>query len=174
MDPDPVQDPQEYQRLLLSLLGTRDPAEVQAATVGEWEQLTEAAGPHLRTRPAPSEWSVLLCLAHLVDAEMVNSTRYRWILAHDQPALAGYDQDRWADTLHLEGETVAELLAVFAPLRQANLLLWERTGPAERQRFGLHAERGPESYELLFRMTAGHDLFHLAQARRALSTVGGA
>ncbi|MGQ0670957.1 MAG: transposase [Actinomycetota bacterium] len=32
-----------------------------------------------------------------------------------------------------------------------------------------HAERGPESYELLFRMIAGHDRNHLAQARPALT-----
>ena len=169
-----MQSPQDYQQLLLSLLGTANPAEVQAATAREFEELIEAAGPHLRTRPAPGEWSVLLCLAHLVDAEMVNTTRYRWILAHDQPPLAGYDQDRWADTLHPDGETVDELMAVFASLRRANLRLWELSGPAERQRFGLHEERGPESYELLFRMTAGHDLFHLEQARRALSAVSGA
>jgi hypothetical protein len=36
---------------------------------------------------------------------------------------------------------------------------------------GLHAERGPESFDLLFRMIAGHDRFHLAQARRALDVV---
>jgi hypothetical protein len=37
----------------------------------------------------------------------------------------------------------------------------------------MHAERGPESFELLFRMLAGHDRFHMAQARRALDAVAG-
>jgi hypothetical protein len=32
----------------------------------------------------------------------------------------------------------------------------------------VHAERGNESFDLLFRMIAGHDRFHLAQGRRAL------
>ena len=31
---------------------------------------------------------------------------------------------------------------------------------ADRARFGLHRERGPESYELTFKLTAGHDLVH--------------
>jgi hypothetical protein len=35
----------------------------------------------------------------------------------------------------------------------------------------MHAERGPESYELTFRLIAGHDRFHLAQAERALDAV---
>jgi hypothetical protein len=38
---------------------------------------------------------------------------------------------------------------------------------------GLHAERGPESYELTFRLLAGHDRFHLGQARRALDALSG-
>ena len=32
----------------------------------------------------------------------------------------------------------------------------------------MHAERGPESYELMFRMLAGHDRFHLNQMRDTL------
>jgi len=35
----------------------------------------------------------------------------------------------------------------------------------------MHAERGPESYELMFRMLAGHDRFHLDQMRRTLATI---
>jgi len=32
----------------------------------------------------------------------------------------------------------------------------------------MHAERGPESYDLMFRMLAGHDRFHLNQMRETL------
>jgi hypothetical protein len=37
----------------------------------------------------------------------------------------------------------------------------------------MHEERGPESFELTFRLAAGHDRFHLAQAERALAAVRG-
>src|SRR6266851_2604521 len=57
------------------------------------------------------------------------------------------------------------LLAVFAALRAANLRLWRRSSADDRQRVAMHAERGPESYELMFRMLAGHDRFHLNQMR---------
>ncbi|MBA2266423.1 MAG: hypothetical protein H0W17_08525 [Chloroflexi bacterium] len=86
-----------------------------------------------------------------------------------EPALIGYDQDRWVDRLHARVEEADELLALFEPLRQANLALWARTPVGDRDRFGVHAERGPESYGLLFTMIAGHDRFHLAQAERALA-----
>jgi hypothetical protein len=35
---------------------------------------------------------------------------------------------------------------------------------------GIHEERGPESYDLTFRLIAGHDRIHLAQARESLQS----
>jgi DinB family protein len=168
---DPVSSPDAYQRLLLGLLGADDPAGVQAATPRALRQLVEEAGPDLRTRPAESEWSVLECIGHIYDAEIVASGRYRWILAHDEPRLIGYDQDRWVDRLdHLDAEP-EELLAPFAALRTANLALWGRTKAADRSRVGMHEERGPESYDLTFRLIAGHDRFHVTQGRRTIEAI---
>jgi hypothetical protein len=167
--PDPVSEPKAYQDHLLSLLGDDDPAEVQAAAADLWRALVADAGDHGHVRPAAREWSVVECLGHAIDAEVVTSARYRWILAHDQPPLIGYDQDLWADKLHADrDEDPNELLTLFEPLRKANVALWMRSGEEDRARVGVHAERGQESFDLLFRMLAGHDRFHMAQARRAL------
>lgn len=169
--PDPVASPRAYQDMLRNLVGLDDPGEVQMATPGMIRALIGNAGPDLRTQPEPAEWSVLECIAHIVDAEVVASGRYRWILAHDQPELLGYDQDLWIDRLHHPPEEPNELLALFEPMRRANLALWRRTSATQRDRIGIHRERGPESYELTFTLIAGHDRFHLAQARRALEQV---
>ena len=169
--PDPVDEPKAYQELLIGLVGEDDPAQLQAATPRLIRQLIAEAGDDLRMRPEPAEWSVLECVAHIVDAEMVVAGRYRWILAHDRPELIGYDQDLWIDRLHQPVEEPEDLLAVFEPLRRANLVLWARTPEADRGRVGLHRERGPESYGLTFMLIAGHDRFHLAQAHRALDQV---
>jgi len=56
-------------------------------------------------------------------------------------------------------------------LRAANLRLWASSRPEDRARIGIHRERGPESYDLTFRLLAGHDRVHLDQAERALATV---
>jgi hypothetical protein len=166
--PDPVSEAKAYQDLLVGLVGDDDPAEVQAGTPAAIRDLVDWAGADLQSRPAPGEWSALECVAHILDAELVASGRYRWILAHDTPDLVGYDQDRWVDRLHHPVEGPDELLALFEPLRAANLALWRRTPEAGRQRIGLHRERGPESYALTFILIAGHDRLHLAQAERAL------
>ncbi len=171
--PDPVSDPAAYQRQLLDLLGTDDPARVQAATPARLRALVADAVADLRTPPEPGEWSVIELIGHVVDAELVSSGRYRWILAHDTPAIPGYDQDLWADRLRDRDANPENLLALFEALRSANLELWDRTPVEERARYGVHAERGPESYELTFRLIAGHDRFHLAQAQRTLAAIRG-
>jgi len=168
--PDPVDDPQGYQRHLLGLLGDDDPTAVQRATPREWHTMVDVAGEHLHVIPAEGEWSVYGCLAHAVDAEIVMSGRYRFVLAHDEPEILGYDQDRWVARLHDGREPpAAELLGLFEALRTANIELWRRSSDEDRARIGVHAERGPESYDLSFRMIAGHDRFHLRQARETLA-----
>lgn len=167
--PDPISAPQQYQDYLLGLLGQDDPAEVQASTPERLRTLVSAGADRLTVVPEPGEWSAYGCIAHMVDAELVMSGRYRWVLAHDQPPLIGYDQDLWVDSLHRGDESIDDLLALFIPLREANVALWQRTSVADRARVGIHAERGPESFELAFGMIAGHDRFHIDQAERALA-----
>ena len=162
----------EYQQLLLSTLGERDPLAVQSETTAALRALVAEAGNDLRTRPEAGEWSVYQCIGHIVDAELVIAGRYRWILAHDEPDILPYDQDLWADRFHGDQtQDVDDMLTFFEAVRRADIDLWRTTPPGDRARFGVHRERGPESYELTFKLTAGHDLVHTEQARKALAQV---
>ncbi len=168
---DPANPGYDYQRLLLSYLGADDPAVAQAETPALVRRLVADAGPDLRTRPAPNEWSVLELVGHLVDGELSSAMRYRWIVAHDRPELPGYDQARWASRLRHEDADPELFLAAFEALRALNLALWRRLPVEDRRRVGIHLERGPESYELTFSLVAGHDRVHVEQARRTLEQV---
>jgi len=167
----PTSGAEAYRTTLLTALGDRDPAVVQGETPAELRRLVEEAGPHLRERPAPNEWSVLELVGHIADAELVVGTRYRFIVAHERPAITPYDQDLWAMNLHHNDADPEELLGPFEAMRRANLALWQRMPLEARQRIGIHAERGPESYDMTFRLLAGHDLVHTAQAWQTLETV---
>jgi hypothetical protein len=168
---DPVSSPDAYRTSLLSALGDDDPAVAQAETVAAIRALMTEAGDRLRVRPVPGEWSVLECIGHIADSEVMVSARVRWILSEDEPELIGYDQALWVDALEHNEDDPTRLVATFEALRVANLDLWARRPIADRARFGRHRERGPESYDLTFRLSAGHDRVHLAQARRALDAV---
>jgi hypothetical protein len=168
---EPVSRPSAYTTMILEVLGEDDPAEVQARTPAAVRQLLVDAGPLLRQRPDPGEWSVLELIGHIFDAELVVGARYRWILAENQPDIVPYDQDLWVARLDHNDAEPEELIAPFEALRAANLRLWQRIPVEDRARFGIHRERGPESYELTFRLLAGHDRFHLEQARATLGAV---
>ena len=169
--PDPVAEAAEYQSFILGKLGDDDPVPVQASTPGELRDLIKQAGDRVRTRPAEGEWSVLEVAGHILDCEVACTARYRFIVAHDEPKLIGYDQDLWVSRLRHNDADPEELLSFFEALRRANLDLWARSSDEERQRVGLHEERGPESFELLFRLIGGHDRNHVEQARQTLAAV---
>lgn len=168
---DPVQNPQAYQTMLIDRVGEDDPAVVQESTSAALRELVAAAGDHLRTRPAHGEWSVLELLGHVLDAEIISSARYRWVIAEARPPLVPYDQDLWVAALGYNEADPAELLATFDALRAANIALWRRSIAAQRARDGVHAERGVESFDLMFRLLAGHGRFHIDQMRRTLDAV---
>jgi hypothetical protein len=168
---DPVTRPGEYQAMVLSFLDGKDAVAEYEGLPDRLGALVGEAGDQLRDRPAPGEWSVLELLGHLVDAEVASAARLRWVLAEDEPPLPGYDQDLWVERQrHNEGDPEA-LLATLKVLRRSNLDLWKSASDEERARVGLHAERGPESFDLIFRLAAGHGLLHMDQMRRTLSAL---
>jgi len=112
-------------------------------------------------------------IGHLADAQLVSFTRYRWILTQDEPPLPGYEQDDWVRVSGYADAESAQLIDLFEAVQRANIDLWRRTPATERSRVGLHAERGPESYQLSFKILAGHDLLHLDQARQTIDAVKG-
>ncbi|HEU4699383.1 MAG TPA: DinB family protein [Gemmatimonadales bacterium] len=165
---------QAYVASLLATLGDRDPLAVLRETPAALRRAVDGLSPgQLARAEAPGKWSMAQVLWHLTDSELVGSFRFRMVLAHDRPALPGYDQDRWIERLHAADPDVEPALEEFALLRRANVRLFERLSPAERARVGLHAERGEESLEHLMRLYAAHDLVHLRQLARIRAAVGG-
>lgn len=169
--PDPIADGADYRAMLLGLCGDDDAAKIQSLTPDELRVLLIQAEGHLRARPEPGEWSVLELIGHLTDAELVMSGRYRWVIAHEEPELPGYDQDLWVDRLGHNEAPPERLIRLFEALRAANITLMLEATPEQRSRAALHSERGRETLEDMFRMIAGHDRFHLDQARRTLDAV---
>jgi hypothetical protein len=95
------------------------------------------------------------------------------ILAHDRPAITGYDQDAWCERLRYATDDIEAVLDDFAALRRLNLRLLAGTSPGERGRVGVHAERGEESIAHMMRLYAGHDVVHLRQIARIRAAVAG-
>ncbi|MGQ0720788.1 MAG: DinB family protein [Candidatus Eiseniibacteriota bacterium] len=163
-----------YTTAILGILGQRDPFDVLRKTPAELRSAASGVPPALLSTPEkPGKWSMLQVVQHLADTEMVGGFRWRMILAEDRPKLQGFDQDLWAERLRYAESDLATALGQFEALRRANLAVLERTSPRERERIGLHSERGEESVAHMIRMYAGHDLAHLRQIARVRRAVTG-
>ena len=162
-----------YVRALLDLLGGRDPLDVAAELVPWLERRLDGLSDAVVRRPeGPGKWSAVEIVQHLADSELVLGWRTRLILTDDRPPIQGYDQDAWARTLRYADVPLAVAVDQLRATRTANLRVWRLLTPAERERVGLHTERGPESLDLLIRLVGGHDLVHRRQIDRVLAAAG--
>ena len=167
-----VTDPARYQARTLDRLSGRDPVEVLTQTP---DLLTKIVQTHsadtLRRRPFEGKWTPAEVIGHLVDTEWVYGFRLRVVLCEERPTVLGMNQELWVvGQKHNEREP-AELVETFAALRKANLVLWRRLTPEQLARVGVHNERGPETLELMRRLSAGHDISHLDQINRYIAAV---
>ena len=161
-----------YVAALMGLVGNRDPLTVLPELVGAIEELTAGLDAETLARPErPGKWSMAAVVAHLADAELVQSYRLRLVLAQSGVVITGYDQDGWAAEFDYDHIPVSDSLRRIAPWRDENLTLIAGIKGEKLERFGLHNERGKESVAHMIRLMAGHDLIHRRQLARIRAAV---
>jgi uncharacterized damage-inducible protein DinB len=156
----------------LALLADRDPLAVLAETpswlAARVEGLSDAA---LHQPEGDGKWSLTQVMAHLTDTEIAYGWRARIMLTQHHPPLHGFDENVWMSRFNCASADPAESLHTFTALRQWNMRVWSCATDQDLKRMGVHAERGPESFDLLRRLAAGHDLRHRRQVERLLKVV---
>ena len=152
--------PERYRQAL----GADDPLKAMFEAPQRLRRLVKGlTEKQLAKSPAPGKWSIRQIVAHLADGEVILGSRYRFIAAHDRPAIPGYDQDLFVERLGVENATTEELLADFEMARAVNLGLLVRLPDEALDRVGVHSERGEESIWTIVTHYAGHDRVHLEQ-----------
>lgn len=171
--PDAATQPGAYVAALLDALGSRDPLELLAETPAALRKAVAGLTPEQDGTPErPGKWSVRQVVQHLADSDLVTGFRFRMVLAHDAPEIAGYDQDLWADRLGYKDSDLATALDDFEFLRGLNLRLLRRVQPEDMKRVMRHSERGDEPLDHIVKLFAGHDLVHLRQIARIREAIG--
>src|SRR6266850_8124725 len=94
------------------------------------EALAGATAEDLDARPAPGKWTAREVVHHLADSEMTSAVRLRLLLAVDNPAILGYDQDEFARRLYYDRPIEASLDA-FKAARRTTTEILERMSDAE-------------------------------------------
>jgi hypothetical protein len=136
--------------------------EVRAAVAG----LSDA---DLDRRPAdePDGWTARQVVHHLADSEMTSALRLRNLLAEDEPVIAAYDENAFAQRLHYDDRPIGPSLDALAAARATSAQLLARLTDDDWRRTGTHTESGPYGVEDWLRIYAAHGRDHADQIRRA-------
>ncbi len=126
------------------------------------EAVSGATDEELDRRPAPGKWSAREIVHHLGDSEMTAAIRLRLLVGEDRPAIAGYDQDKFARRLHYD-RPIAKSLEAFKAARDSTAELLDCLTPEDWMREGTHAEMGRYSVEIWLQIYAEHAHRHAGQ-----------
>jgi DinB superfamily len=162
----------EYAQRIRSYLGSKDPMqsieETRNVLAGLLQNLPETVA---KKSPEPGKWSIAEIVAHLADTELAAGFRFRAIAGgEDGVPIPGYDQDRWAEAGNYRVAKMEDSLKSFLAVREMNLRFLKGLPEKAWSKYGIHSERGRESLRDLVVLVAGHDLNHIAQIRKILSS----
>ena len=150
-------------------LAGQDPLPILASTASLLQDVTSQLSPAQASHPpAPGKWSIREIVSHLADCEIVFSFRLRQTLATDHPIIQPFDQGVWGERYAAYDLTSG--LALFTAARNWNLELLKTVTEADRKRPVTHPERGTMTFQTIVETMAGHDINHLQQVERIVST----
>jgi hypothetical protein len=129
-----------------------------------------ATEAELDARPAPGKWTAREIVHHLADSEMTSAVRMRNLIATDNVAIVGYDQEVFARRLHYD-RPIAASLSAFKAARETTAELLDRLSEADWRREGTHTEHGRYSMDTWLGIYSVHAHDHAAQIRRARASL---
>jgi hypothetical protein len=130
------------------------------------EALAGATAEDLDARPAPGKWTAREVVHHLADSEMTAAIRLRLLIAVDNPAILGYDQDDFARLLHYDRPIEASLDAFMASRRTTGEIL-DCMSEDDWRREGTHTEHGRYTIDRWLEIYSTHAHKHAEQIRVA-------
>lgn len=162
----------QYAQRIKGYLGSKDPLESMQESAAEIKGLLQnIPEPVWKQSPAAGKWSIGEIIAHLCDTDLAAGFRFRAIAGGDDGVpIIGYDQERWAVAGNYKAARIEDSLKSFLAVREMNLRFLRGLPEAAWNKYGTHSERGRETLRDLAEMVAGHDLNHILQIKKILSS----
>src|SRR5712691_8989277 len=110
----------------------------------------------LTARPVAGKWSTLEVVCHLADFDPILADRMKQIIALDQPAMKGVDENCFARALGYHDRDLEEELAIITSTRAQMARILRQVPEAGFARVGVHSERGPLTLERVLTAATRH------------------
>lgn len=121
--------------------------------------------------PIPGKWSTQQVVIHLADAEAAFADRIRRVLAHDEPPLLSWDENRFAANLAYDKQSAPDAAQLVELTRRQLARVLRAMPDAAFSRKGIHNEAGPQTVvDILSKANwhLDHHLKFIAEKRAAL------
>ena len=125
----------------------------------------------IRRKPAPTEWSIVEIVGHLIDTEQLLRYRIVRMTTIDHPAIITYDQDAAVVRHGYQQADLTVLLRTLAAERETTLQTFKGFTTTQLSRTGWHLEYGLWVVGDVITYLAKHDFMHDQQIRATLRSV---
>jgi hypothetical protein len=87
-------------------------------------------------------WSIHEIVIHLMDSDLIGIDRMKRIAAEDNPLLIGYNETKFAHTLHYHDQSIEHALTILELARKQFARVLRKLPPSAFERTGIHNEVG--------------------------------
>lgn len=130
-------------------------------------QLAELSDTTAASKPSPEKWSPKEELGHLLDSAANNHMRIVRALLEDNPAMPGYDQQRWVQVHRYQQRDWRELIKSWAALNRQLLIIAAWADDSDWVRTCTIAGSEPLTLSFVLQDYVAHMCHHLGHIKEA-------
>jgi uncharacterized damage-inducible protein DinB len=127
----------------------------------------------LLATPVPGTWSIQQIAIHVTDCELVFCDRMKRVIALDDPALPGFDETKYVQSLFYDDQDANVAVEVFENNRRLIHSVLRKLPDTTFERTGMHSERGKQTLTDVLRYAVDHLQHHLKFGREKRQMVLG-
>ena len=111
--------------------------------------------PPAEDNPKLGKWTIQQVVIHLMDSDLIGVDRMKRMIAEDNPALIGYDENKFAKNLFYHEQSAADAVTILSLNRKNFAEVLRRVPDSTFTRTGTHNERG--------KVVLGDEIVHYAE-----------
>jgi len=117
-------------------------------------------------------WSIQQIVIHLMDSDVIWSTRMKSIIAEEHPTLLSFDEKKFAQSLFYDEQDAQAAIRLFDLNRRQLSRVLRKLPESAASRTGQHSERGSITLGQCVKLTAEHVDHHLDFVSRKRKELG--